>query len=128
MLSGVAAALAAPARSSDNAALAELAARAAATVVLVAALVMLARLLLVGKIVGAILAGVVTMAVAAVGVVGTGVASEVQRDASQRLLQVASWEQTNLTALATRATLFAQVVANCPGKRAYCVAFLRLFS
>ena len=127
-LSGVAAALADPARTNQNAALAELSARLAATVVLVAALVMLARLLLVGKIVGAILAGVVTMAVAAVGVVGTGVASEVQQDASQRLLQVAQGEQANLTALATRATLFAQVVANCPGKRAYCVAFLRLFS
>ena len=127
-LSGVAAALADPARTNHNAALAVLSARAVATVVLVAALVLLARLLLVGKIVGAILAGVVTMAVAAVGVVGTGVASDVQHDASLRLLQVAQSEQANLSALATRATLFAQVVGNCPGKRAYCVAFLRLFS
>src|SRR4051794_7111083 len=50
-LTGVAAALADPARHSRNAALAVLAARAAATLVLIASLVLLARLLLVGKIV-----------------------------------------------------------------------------
>jgi len=130
VMSGVAAALADPARTNANAALAALAARATATVALIAALVLLARLLLVGKIVGAILAGVVTMAVAAVGVVGTGVASDVQADASNRLLQVAQSEQANLGALATRATLFAQVVAQCPrqDQLSRCVAFLKLFS
>ena len=129
-MSGVAAALADPARDSSNAALAVLAARAAATLALIAALVLLARLLLVGKIVGSILAGVVAMAVAAVGVVGTGVASEVQNEASQRLLQVASSEQANLGALATRAILFAQVVAQCPQQDQLdrCVTFLKLFS
>src|SRR5437764_7097644 len=130
VLSGVAAALADPARTNANAALAVLAARAAATVVLVAALVMLARLLLVGKIVGAIVAGVVTMAVAAVSVVGTAVASDVQHDASQRLLQVAGSEEANLSALATRATLFAQVTSVCaqPARLANCVGALKLFS
>lgn len=129
-LSGVAAALADPARTNANAALGVLAARAVATVAIIAALVLLARLLLVGKIVGAILAGVVTMAVAAVGVVGTGVASDVQHDASQRLLQVAQSEQANLSALATRTTLFSQVVSICPqpGRLQNCISALRLFS
>ncbi|HEX4655134.1 MAG TPA: ATP-binding protein [Mycobacteriales bacterium] len=129
-LSGVAAALAGPARDDSNAALAVLASRAAATVALIGALVLLARLLLVGKIVGSILAGVVAMAVAAVGVVGTGVASEVQSEQSQRLLQVAKTEQANLGALATRAILFAQVVAQCPRRNQLdrCVTFLKLFS
>jgi two-component system phosphate regulon sensor histidine kinase PhoR len=128
LLSGVAAALADPARTSLDAALAVLAVRAAATVALAAALVLLARLLLVGKIVGAILAGVVAMAVGAVAVVGTAVASEVQSEQSQRLLQVAQGEQANVTALATRAELFARVVAQCPVQRRACVNALRLFA
>jgi PAS domain S-box-containing protein len=130
VLSGVAAALADPARTNASAALAVLAARAAGTLALFGALVLLARLLLVGKIVGSILAGVVAMAVGAVGVVGTGVASEVQSEQSARLLQVAQSEQANLGALATRAILFAQVVAQCPqpDQLQRCVQFLKLFS
>ena len=130
-MSGVAAALADPARTSSNAALAVLSARAAATLALIGALVLLARLLLVGKIVGSILAGVVAMAVGAVGVVGTGVASEVQSQQNARLLQVAQSEQANLNALATRAILFAQVVSFCPQRNqplAQCVSALKLFS
>jgi PAS domain S-box-containing protein len=129
--SGVAAALAEPARDSSDAAVAALAARALATLFLIGALVLLARLLLVGKIVGSILAGVVAMAVAAVGVVGTGVASEVQNEQNTRLLEVAKSEQDNLTALATRAILFAQVVGFCPQRGqplATCVQALKLFS
>ncbi|MDQ1696597.1 MAG: hypothetical protein QOJ03_1950, partial [Frankiaceae bacterium] len=93
-------------------------------------LVLLARQLLVGKIVGSILAGVVAMAVSAVGVVGTGVASEVQAEQSQRLLQVARSEQANFDALETRATLFAQVLTQCPraDQLPSCVAALKLFS
>ncbi len=129
--SGVAAAFGGPARHSADAAVAALAARALATLALIGVLVLLARLLLVGKIVGAILAGVVAMAVAAVGVVGTGVASEVQSEQNARLLQVAKSEQANLSALATRAILFAQVVGFCPQRGqplASCVQALKLFS
>ena len=129
--SGVAAALAEPARDSGDAAVAALAARALATLFLIGALVLLARLLLVGKIVGSILAGVVAMAVAAVGVVGTGVASEVQSEQNARLLEVAKSEQANLGALATRAILFARVVGFCPQRGqplASCVQALKLFS
>ena len=127
-LSGAAAVLAAPARDHTDAAVAELVVRAVATLALVGALVLLARLLLVGKIVGAMLAGVVAMAVGAVGVVGTSVASDVQAQQSERILQVAHSEQTALTTLASRAALFAQVVAQCPSRQAQCETFLTLFS
>ena len=130
LLTGVAAVLAAPARHSDNFALAQISTRAIATALLFAAVALLSRELLLGKIVGAILAGVVAMAAGAVGVVGTGVADEVQGQQSQRLLQVAQSEQAGLATLATRATLFAQVVAQAchPHKPANCANFLQLFS
>ena len=130
LLHGAAAALAAPARDDAAAAVAVLATRAAGTVALAAALVLLARLLLVGKIVGAIVAGVVVMAAAAVGVVGTGVAAEVQSQQSQRLLQVAQGERDTLRTVAARNALFAQVVALCPDQSTVstCVAGLKLFS
>ena len=124
----VAAVLAAPARTSTVAALAVLAARSAATLAMVGALTQLARTMLLGKIVGAILAGVVAMAAGAVGVVGTGVADEVQSQQSQRLLQVASSEKEGLLPLETRASLYANVVAQCPAQRVQCEQFLRLFS
>jgi PAS domain S-box-containing protein len=128
LLTGAAAVLAEPARDSADAAVAVLAVRGAATLALIVALVLLARLLLVGKVVGAIVAGVVTMAVAAVGVVGTSVADQVQDDQSDRLLQVAHSQQQALPAIATRAALFAQVVAQCPRQEDRCKAFLDLFS
>jgi PAS domain S-box-containing protein len=128
LASGVAAGLAVPAQDTHAGALAVLAARAVATVALIGALLLLARLLLVGKIVGAILAGVIAMAVGAVGVVGSSVASEVQSQESQRLLQVAQGERQALTELATRAALFAQVVAQCPAQLTQCESFLSLFS
>jgi len=127
-LTGIAAALAAPARDSTSAALAVLAVRAAATAAIAVALVQIARTMLLGKLAGAILVGVVAMAAGAVGVVGTGVADEVQAQQSDRLLQVAQAEQSSLNALGSRAALFAQVVALCPGKQALCVNFLKFFS
>src|SRR3954471_4390029 len=128
LLSGVAALVGQRADSSLDAAVATLAVRGLATLFIGAALVQLARSMLLGKIVGAILAGVVAMAAGAVGVVGTGVADQVQDEQSQRLLQVAQGEQDALTALATRSGLFAQVVAKCPGQPTSCASFLRLFS
>ena len=128
-LTGVAAALADPARTGSSAALAELAARAAATAAIAVALVQIARTVLLGKLAGAILSGVVAMAAGAVGVVGTGVADEVQSQQAQRLLSVAHAEQGTLNnSLGARAALFAQVVALCPGKVASCVNFLHYFS
>jgi two-component system sensor histidine kinase VicK len=128
LLSGVAALLGQGADSSLDAAVATLAVRGLATVFLAATLVQLSRTMLLGKIVGAILAGVVAMAAGAVGVVGTGVAGQVQHEQSQRLLQVAQGQQDALTALATRSGLFAQVVAQCPRQPQFCVPFLKLFS
>ena len=128
LLSGAAALISQGADTSLDAAVATLAVRGLATLLFAAVLVQLARSMLLGKIVGAILAGVVAMAAGAVGVVGTGVAGQVQNEQSQRLLQVARGEQDSLTALATRSGLFAQVVAQCPTQPQYCTSFLRLFS
>jgi two-component system, OmpR family, sensor histidine kinase VicK len=128
LLTGVAAVLAQRADTSLDVAVVLLAARGLATLFVIGALVQIARGMLLGKIVGAIVAGVVAMAAGAVGVVGTGVAAQVQSEQSQRLLQVAGGEQDALTALATRSGLFAQVVAQCPKQPQYCAPFLRLFS
>src|SRR4051794_17774131 len=97
LMSAVACTLSQLADTSDDAALALLAARGLSTVLIVGAVTQLARTMLLGKIVGAIVAGVVAMAAAAVGVVGTGVANEVQHQQSQRLLQVANGEQASLS-------------------------------
>lgn len=128
LMTAAAAALADPARSSTNGALAVLAARAAGSAALVVALVYLARDNLLGKLLGSIVAGVVAMAVGAVAVVGIGVANEVQHDQSQRLLSVARAQQRALQGLATRAGVYAHVVALCPANRARCIAALKLFS
>jgi signal transduction histidine kinase len=128
LLTAVATALAGPARTSTDAALAVLAARAAASTALVMALVDIARDNLLGKLVGTIVAGVVAMAVGAVAVVGVGVAGEVQHDQSQRLLKVARAQQLSLQSLATRAGVYAHVVALCPTSRSRCIAALKLFS
>jgi two-component system phosphate regulon sensor histidine kinase PhoR len=127
-LTGVAAALAGPARDSTAVAIVLLSVRAAATLAVGVALVVLARANLIGKLAGAILAGVVAMAAGAVGVVGTGVASQVQQQQEQRLLQVAHGGQQTLTALSTRAALYADVVVAYPQDKARSAQFLRLFS
>src|SRR4051812_29879528 len=157
LLSGVAALIGQRADSSLDAAVATLAVRGLATLFIGAALVQLARSMLLGKIVGAILAGVVAMAAGAVGVVGTGVARQVQGEQSQRLpqggrgggglggggpggggpgggggaprvRQVGGGGADGVAALATRSGLFAQVVAKCPGQPTSCASFLQLFS
>src|SRR4051794_29387419 len=127
-LTGVAAALGTDAGHSSNAALAVLSARSAATLAIGIALVQLARTMLLGKLLGAILVGVVAMAAGAVGIVGTGVADAVQVQQSQRLLQVAQGEQQTLRTLTDRAALYAQVVAQCPKQQQQCIEFLTLFS
>lgn len=126
-LTAIAAALAERSGTSTSAALAQLACRGAACVALAVAIALVSRASLLGKVVGAIVAGVVAMAVGAVAVVGVGVASEVQRDQANRLLRVADAQQQSLQALQTRATLLATVIAgNCPSPT--CVAGLKLFS
>jgi len=130
-LTGLAAALAGAASTSTSAALAELSARAAASAAIAVALVVLSRTTLLGKLAGAIGVGVVAMAAGAVGLVGTGVADEVQAQQAQRLLQVAqSEQQTIVQTLGARTALLAQVVGRCPDpkKTEACVDFLKLFS
>src|SRR3954466_9531450 len=130
-LTGVAAALADSASTSTSAALAELSARAAASAAIAVALVAISSTTLLGRLAGAIGVGVVAMAAGAVGLVGTGVANEVQAQQSQRLLQVAqSEQQTIVQTLGARTALLAQVVGRCPDpkKPQACVDFLKLFS
>jgi len=127
-LTGVAAALAGPARDSTAVAIVLLCLRAAATVAVAVALVQLSRTNLIGKLAGAILVGVVAMAAGAVGVVGTGVASQVQQQQQQRLLQVAHGSQQTLLALSTHAALYANVAAAYQRDPANAVQFLKLFS
>ncbi|MCU1591912.1 MAG: phosphate regulon sensor kinase PhoR [Frankiales bacterium] len=81
--------------------------RAAAAVGLLAGLVVLARVSLLGKVVAAILAGVLAMAAAAVGVVGTNVVSSYQKQ-SNALVAEGTFER--LAAL-DRVGESAQVVA-----------------
>jgi PAS domain S-box-containing protein len=126
-LTAAAAGLAARSDESTNYALAQLAARGASCVALVVAISLIARSSLLGKVVGAIVAGVVAMAVGGVAVVGIGVASEVQRDQSQRLSDVAGAELQSLQSLETRAGLLAKiVVSSCPGEK--CAQGLQVFS
>lgn len=128
LMMAVATALADPARNHTGGALAVLAARAAGSAGLIVALVLIARDNLLGKLLGSIVAGVVAMAVGAVAVVGIGVANQVQHDQSQRLLSVAQAQQQSLASLATRAGVYAHVVALCPTSQSDCVQALKLFS
>ncbi|MDQ1684540.1 MAG: hypothetical protein QOC82_1277, partial [Frankiaceae bacterium] len=127
-LTGLAAALAGPARDSTAVAVVLLSVRAAGTAAIAVALVLLSRANLIGKLAGAILAGVVAMAAGAVGVVGTGVASQVQQQQQQRLLQVAHGGQQTLVALSTRAALYANVVTAYPRDPQDTLRFLTGFS
>ncbi len=126
-LTAVAAALAEKSGESTTYALAQLSARGAACIALIAAIALVARTSLLGKVVSAIVAGVVAMAVGAVAVVGIGVASEVQHDQAQRLASVAGAQLQSFQALEARAALLATVVAvECPGKA--CIYGLQRFS
>ncbi len=127
-LTGVAAALAGPARDSTTVAVVLLSVRAAATVAIAVALVQLSRANLIGKLAGAILAGVVAMAAGAVGIVGTGVASQIQQQQAQRLLQVAHGGQQTLLRLSTSGALYANVVAGYQRDPVDTVRFLTGFS
>ncbi len=127
-LTAVAAALADRSGTSTNVALAQLSARGAACIALTTAIALVARTSLLGKVVGAIVAGVVAMAIGAVAIVGIGVADEVQRDQSKRLLEVAHAQQQALQSLETRAGLLATVIVACPSDRAKCAEVIKLFS
>ncbi|HWC35370.1 MAG TPA: ATP-binding protein [Mycobacteriales bacterium] len=128
-MTAVAAALAERSGTSTNFALAQLSARGLACVALITAIALVARASLLGKVVGAIVAGVVAMAVGAVAVVGIGVASEVQRDQAKRLASVASAQLQSLQALETRAGLLATVIVSfCPNNLDKCAEAIKLFS
>jgi signal transduction histidine kinase len=128
-LTATAAGLASPSTHSTNAALAQLSARGAACVAMAVTIGLIARASLLGKIVGAIVAGVVAMAIGAVAVVGIGVAAEVQHDQSRRLLLVADSQQQNLQSLETQAGQQAQLLAICVQQQhENCSQALQLFA
>ncbi len=94
-----------------------LALRGAAAVGLLAGLVALARVSLLGKVVSAILAGVLAMAAAAVGVVGTNVVSSYQKQANALVTEGSFDRLSALDRVGESAQVVAQIVADprtCP--------------
>jgi PAS domain S-box-containing protein len=90
--------------------------RAAAAVAVLAALALLARTSLLAKVVAAILAGVLAMAAAAVGVVGTVVVSSYDAQARDLVAGEAAARQDALERLPFSLGPFAPVLARvCPG-------------
>src|SRR4051812_9144048 len=86
--------------------------RAAAAVALLAGLVSLARVSLLGKVVAAILAGVLAMAAAAVGVVGTNVVSSYQTQANS-LVEEGTFDRiAAMNRLGESAQVIARLVAD----------------
>ncbi|MDT7545983.1 MAG: two-component system, OmpR family, phosphate regulon sensor histidine kinase PhoR [Actinomycetota bacterium] len=105
-----AAAFAAPlADDSSNGSLTVVSARAGAAAALLVALVLLTRTSLLGKVVAAILAGVLAMAAAAVGVVGTNVVSSYQTQSNSLVLEGAAQREDGLTRVAESAQVVAKI-------------------
>jgi PAS domain S-box-containing protein len=117
LLAGASSALA-PGADAPDGALAVLLLRGGAALVLLAALVVLARSSVLGKVVAAILAGVLLMATAAVGVVGTVVAREAEREQASLLSDAARGRldllQQNLDNVQNDAVVAAALCAGSP--------------
>ena len=128
LLAGAAAGLG-PVADGGPGALAVVALRGASALLLLAALLVLARSSLLGKVVSAVLAGVLVMAVAAVGVVGTVVADGAVREQNS-LVADAALGRLQLIA-ETRGKLqdaLPFVAGACRLKPAACAATVNLFS
>jgi two-component system sensor histidine kinase VicK len=127
LAAAAAAAVAAPlADDTDNGALLVVALRAATAVAMLAGLVTIARISLLGKVVAAILAGVLAMAAAAVGVVGTNVVSSYQQQADDLAKEGAAQRIAALSGVAEDAQVVARIgigtcrdVASCNGALAF---------
>jgi len=99
----------------------------AGALALLAAMALLTRTSLLAKVVAAILAGVLVMAVAAVGVVGTVVVTQYDRENRGLVRQAAQDRVLGLQDVAQQASLVAGVApAGCKDPRT-CAAVLRLF-
>jgi PAS domain S-box-containing protein len=116
---GIAAVPAIWASHDDPAALAVLAIRALSGLAACAAVLALARMSMLARVVGAILAGVVVMAVASVGVVGNGVANKASAQQDDQLRNVAAGEADQIQqAIARQVSLVARVAAACVSQSA----------
>ncbi|HVB26593.1 MAG TPA: histidine kinase dimerization/phospho-acceptor domain-containing protein, partial [Mycobacteriales bacterium] len=102
LLAAAAATVSAAAAQHPAAAVAELVLRGTSALVLLGVPVLAARTSVLTKVVAGILAGVVAMAAGAVGIVGTGVADEVQGQDRVQLAQVANGQRQSLADLATQ--------------------------
>jgi PAS domain S-box-containing protein len=112
LLAAAAAGAAAPlADGSARGALAVIALRGLCAVALLVALVLLARRSLLAKVGAAVLGGVLAMAVAAVGVVGTVVVSSFQRQSNVLVEDATRDRVANVTRVADAARIFAPIAA-----------------
>jgi two-component system sensor histidine kinase VicK len=119
------AAVAAPlADDTANGSLLVIAVRGLAAVGLLAGLVALARTSLLGKVVAAILAGVLAMAAAAVGVVGTNVVSSYQRQSNSLVAEGTFERLAALDRVGESAQVVAQIAAGTCTDVARCNAVL----
>ena len=132
LLAGGAAAAAPPARDSTAAAVAVLGLRGAAAALVLGALLVLARSSLLAKVVAAILAGVLAMATAAVGVIGTTVAEGYSREQAALVEDAATGRvqllQQSLDRIAVLAPVFARGCGTAGFAPAECDGFLRLLT
>jgi PAS domain S-box-containing protein len=114
LAAAVAAALAPLADDPGSGAVLVMALRGAAAVGLLTGLVGLARVSLLGKVVAAILAGVLAMAAAAVGVVGTNVVSSYQKQANSLVAEGTFDRLAALDRLGESAQPIAKIIARDP--------------
>ena len=120
-LTAVAEALAAPARTSSGAAVALLVVRGVASLALLAFVLRLVETSLLGKVVAAILSGVLVLALGTALVVGSVATGSLDRDSRARLEDVARGQVDVLAGDKQTALELAQVLAGCPtGQNATC--------
>ena len=111
LLAGAASGLAPVADDGRAEAVGVLAVRAAGAVLVIAGLVVLARASLLGKVVAAIMAGVLAMAAAAVGVVGTTVATAFEREQAEVVEDAAAVREQLIRQVLDRNAALAPIVA-----------------
>ncbi|MGI8536609.1 MAG: ATP-binding protein [Mycobacteriales bacterium] len=129
LLLAAAAAGFAPAADEATGALAVVVLRGVSALMLLAALVVLAQISLLGKVVAAILAGVLAMATAAVGVVGTVVASGYDREQASLVSEAAKGRIELLDQTLDNARVVAALAAQaCSQRPESCTAILQQLS
>jgi two-component system, OmpR family, sensor histidine kinase VicK len=130
VMAGAAAAVAPAARDGERAVLAVLGLRAVAAALVLAAVLVLARTSLLAKVVAAIVAGVLAMGAAAVGVVGTTVAAGYEREQATLVRDAATGREQLIRQSLDRIRVLAPVFARGCGTAGFdpgrCDGFVRL--